>query len=172
MSLRDRRRTRASIGLESLEGRRVLSTASAAVAPIGASLVRGVTYLDLQGATHGTPSSVVGNPDVGTTVNFRGTGTLTGFGPAKLTGSLHGTGFIASSHVEGTITLAGSKGNVTLKVQSPSAGGFTAPGSGNYTYSVLKGTGTFKHGLGSGMIALNLGSKSFTMTFQGTPNNA
>jgi hypothetical protein len=156
MNRQDRRKTRTPIGLEGLEGRQVLST----VAPIN---------LDLQGTVAGVPSSVVGNPDVGTTVDFRGLGNVLGVGAAKLTGSLNGTGFFATSRVEGTITLADSKGSLALRVQGPSVGRFTAPGSGAYSYSIAKGTGAFKHANGSGTVDLILGSRSFTMTFQGKP---
>jgi hypothetical protein len=163
----DRREHRASIGFESLEGRSLLSTASGRVAPPKAA---GISSVDLQGSVQGAPSTVVGNPDVGTTVDFRGSGDVLGVGRAKLSGALHGTGFIASSHVEGAITLANANGSLTLQVQSPSKGGFTAPASGTYTYSVTKGTGAFKRDSGDGTIRLTLGPRSFAMTFQGGPD--
>ncbi len=170
MTRQDRRTKRASIGVESLEGRAVLSTVSAMVLPLKGALTDGISYLDLQGSAHGTPSTVVGNPDVGTTVKFQGLGVVSGLGSVKISGSLHGTGFIAKSHVEGSIMLSNGKGSFTLQLQSPSAGGFTAPKSGSYVFDSTKGTGAFKKDFGNGSVALNLGPRSFTLTFQGKPN--
>jgi hypothetical protein len=167
---RDRRAKRASIGVEALEGRTVLSTVSAMIVPNQGALVRGISYLYLQGTAHGTPSTVVGNPDVGTTLKLNGTSNLTVQGPMKLTGSLHGTGFIASGRVEGTITLSNGKGSFTLQLHSPAVGGFMAPRSGTYDFTFLKGTGAFRHEVGSGTVDLVLGPRAFALNFHGKPN--
>jgi hypothetical protein len=166
MSRQDRRAKRASIGAEPLEGRTVLSTA----APLKGALVHGISYLDLQGSAHGTPSTVVGNPDVGTTVDFHGSGVVSGLGSVKISGSLHGTGFFANTHVEGSITLSNARGDITLQLQSPSVGGFTAPKSGTYDFDSTSGTGAFKKDFGNGTTGLVLKSSSFTLNFDGKPN--
>jgi hypothetical protein len=155
MNRPDRRKKKVAIGLEALESRKVPSAA-----PIN---------LDLVGTVEGTPSSVVGSPDVGTTVDFRGSGNIFGMGQAKVTGSLNGTGFFASSRVEGTLTLATSKGNVALHVEGPTVPRYTSPGPGTYTYTLSKGTGAFKHDTGTGRVVLALGPRSFTMIIQGNP---
>ena len=158
------------LGLEALEGREILSTSAGPIAPIaGDLLARGIASVDLTGTAQGTPSTVVGNPDVGTTVNFRGVAHLQGLGSLQLKGSLHGTGFLASSHVEGLLTLANARGSLLLQVQSPQAGGFTAPDSGVDSFTITRGTGAFQHDFGRGSIALKLGAGSFTMTFLGRP---
>lgn len=160
MNRRDRRRTWAAIGLEGLERREAPSASP------------GLVELGLQGTVAGVPSSVIGNPDVGTTVDLRGLGNVLGVGQVKVSGSLNGTGFFASSRVEGTITLSGSEGSVTLRVEGPVVGRFTSPGSGAYAYSVAKGTGAFKHDAGSGTVDLVLGSRAFTLGFQGATETA
>ena len=170
MNRHDRRSKRASIGVDSLEGRTVLSTVHAMVLPVSTSLVHGVTYLYLQGSAHGSPSTVVGNPDVGTTVKLQGTGLIQGPGSVKVSGSLHGTGFIADSHVDGSIKLSNGKGSVTLQIQSPASGGFTAPASGTYTFSIQNGTGAFARHIGHGTVDLVLGAKTFILNFHGAPN--
>jgi hypothetical protein len=161
---------RASIGVESLEGRSVLSTVHAMVLPVSTALLHGLNYLDLQGSAHGSPSTVVGNPDVGTTVDLQGTGKIQGLGSVKVSGMLHGTGFIASSHVEGPLKLSNGKGSVTLQLVSPAKGGFTAPSSGTYAFSIQQATGAFAHHIGNGTVDLVLGAKSFTLSFHGAPN--
>jgi hypothetical protein len=113
---------------------------------------------------------VVGNPDVGTTDFLKGSGVVSGLGSVKINGSLHGTGFIANGHVEGSITLSNGKGSFTLQLQSPSVGGFTAPKSGTYTFVSSHGTGAFKKDFGNGTVDLVLGSRSFTLRFHGKPN--
>ncbi len=140
------------------------------VVPVSTALLHGLSDLDLQGSAHGSPSTVVGNPDVGTTVKLQGNGLIPGLGSVKVSGSLHGTGFIANSHVEGSLKLSNNKGSITLQLQSPVVGGFTAPASGTYTFSIQQGTGAYARHIGNGTIGLVLGSRSFTLNFHGKPN--
>lgn len=171
MMSQDRRTKRASIGVEFLEGRVVLSTATTGmITPLGGALVHGISYLDLQGSAHGSLTKIVGNPDVGTTVKLQGSGVVSGLGSVHVRGMIHGTGFIANGHVQGSITLSNAKGSFTLQLQSPTSGGFTAPGSGTYTFTSSKGTGAYQHDFGNGTVDLVLGSKSFTLNFHGRPN--
>jgi hypothetical protein len=161
MTRQDRRTKRASLGVESLEGRSMLSTAGARIP------VHLITDLDVQGSAHGSISQVVGDPDVGTTTMLHGAGQVQGLGSVKVAGSLHGTGFFASSHVEGPLTISTSKGSATLQLQGPTTGGFTAPKSGTYQFTIQKGTGSMAHDVGKGTVAVVLGSTSFQLTFQG-----
>ncbi len=170
MNRRDRRTKRSSVGVEPLEGRMLLSTSGAMIVPLKGAPTYRISYLDLQGSAHGTPSTVVGNPDVGTTVDFRGSGVVTGLGALKINGSLNGTGFFANSHVEGRITLSNAKGSFILQLQSPSVGGFTAPRSGTYDFDSTSGTGAYKKDFGNGTVVLVLKSSSFTLDFDGKPN--
>jgi hypothetical protein len=200
MNRQDRRAKRSAMDIELLEGRRVLSTATDAVVPVTlatdvatptsaqgdpilyatsaettvpttASLVRGVSYLYLQGSAHGSTSTVVGNPDVGTTLKLQGKGQVHGLGSVKVSGSLHGTGFIAGSQgITGDLQLSNGKGSVTLHLQGPPVKGFTPPGSGTYSFTIKGGTGAYKHDIGNGSVDLVLGAKSFTLSFHGKPN--
>jgi hypothetical protein len=167
-----RRVRRASIGVESMEGRVVLSTVSAMVLPTQGSLVRGVNYLYLQGSAQGSTNRVVGNPDVGTAVMIHGLAQLSSQGKMQVSGYFHGTGFIANGGLTGTLKLSNGKGSVTLQLQGPSVPGFTAPTSGTYQFTVQKGTGAFSHDIGSGTIDVVLGPRTFMIRFHGKPNNA
>ena len=169
MSRRDRRKTLAPIGLESLEGRRVLSTATGVAHPIVAELITLAPKLVIHGSVHGTVAHPAGIPDTGASANFKGAGKVHGLGSAKVTGTIHGTGFIGTGHVQGTMTLATGKGSVTLQFTGPTVGGNTAPSSGTYSYSVVKGTAAFRHDYGSGTVNLKLGPETFTMTLSSAP---
>jgi hypothetical protein len=164
MKRQDRRTRQSLLGMESLEGRAVPSTAGAHVPG------RGISYLDVQGSAQGPISQVVGNPDVGTTTMLHGRGEVLGLGSVKVSGELHGTGFFASSHVEGPLTISTGTGSMTLQLQGPLVGGFTAPKSGTYQFTIQKATGSLAHDIGSGAVEVALGSTSFKLTFDGKPN--
>jgi hypothetical protein len=172
MGLERRRMKRLGLEIESLEGRVVLSTSShMATAVVPAALVKGVTYLYLQGSGEGTfKHHQVLPADIASTDVFKGTAHLGRLGTVKVSGSLTGTGFIAQGHATGTLTLSNSRGSVTLTLTGPSQGGFLAPGSGTYTFAVKSGTGAFAHAIGTGKVDISLGSNMFRMSFQGDPN--
>jgi hypothetical protein len=153
-----------------MEGRVVLSTVHAMVLPTQGALVHGISYLDLQGSAQGATNRVVGNPDVGTTVKVHGSGQFSGQGKMQVSGDFHGTGFIATGSLSGTLKLSNSKGSVTLQLKGPSAQGFTAPTSGTYQFTIQKGTGAFAHDIGNGTVDVVLGPRSFSLTFHGKPN--
>jgi hypothetical protein len=165
-----RRARRASIGVESMEGRVVLSTVHAMVLPTQGALVRGTSYLDLQGSAQGAANRVVGSPDVGTAVMVHGSGQFPGQGKMEVSGYFHGTGFIATGSLNGTLKLSNAKGSVTLQLQGPATPGFTAPTSGTYQFSIQKGTGALAHDFGSGSVDVVLGPRSFSLNFHGKPN--
>lgn len=172
MNRTERRVRRASIGVEAMEGRVVLSTVHAMVLPTQGSLVRGVRDLDLQGSAQGAANRVFGNPDVGTAVVVHGSGQFSGQGKMQVIGSFHGTGFLAIGNLDGTLRLSNGKGSVTLQLRGPAAPRFTAPTSGTYQFSIQKGTGAFAHDIGSGSVDVVLRARSFNLTFHGRPNNA
>ena len=118
--------------LEPLEGRAVPSVAHPAAHVTPAALVRGTHYLVLNGTAHGQVQQEMSNPDIGATLDIQGQGTLTRLGAVQLSGSLHGTGFIASGYASGTITLTNSHGSVSLQLHGPTQPGFTLPVSGTY----------------------------------------
>jgi hypothetical protein len=157
--------------VEPLEGRALLSTADPGAVVVPTALVRGVEYLFLNGSAHGTVQHKHGNPDTGAIVELHGSGRLTPLGKlSHLSGTLVGTGFIQEGHAGGTILLSNARGSVTLSLVGPLQGGFTAPSSGTYHFTVAKGTGAYAHDVGTGTVDLTLGAQSFTMTFHGEPN--
>jgi murein DD-endopeptidase MepM/ murein hydrolase activator NlpD len=171
MSIERRRTKRHALSLESLEGRVVLSTSHVAGAMVPTALVKGVTYLYLQGAGQGTFKHHQFLPaDIPSTDVFKGTARFSPLGAVKVSASLTGTGFITQGHATGTLTFSNARGSVTLALTGPSEGGFLAPGSGTYIFAVKSGTGAFAHAIGTGKVVIALGSNSFNMSFQGDPN--
>jgi hypothetical protein len=168
----DRRRTK---GLEPsyewLEGRVVLSHSHVAGALVPAALVKGKTYLFLNGSGQGTFSQSPSRPaDLGVTDVFKGGAVVNQMGTVRLAGSLTGTGFIAQGQATGALTLANGRGSVTLTLSGPPQGGFQPPKSGTYTFAIASGTGAFAGAVGTGKVDLMLGGGTFTMNFRGDPN--
>ena len=171
MSNERRRAQRLEPSCESLEGRVVLSASHVAGAAVPAALVKGVTYLFLNGSGHGSfsqPQAPI--PDVGVTDVFKGKAFLKQLGAVTLTGSLTGTGFIAQGHATGTLALKNARGSVTLTLTGAPEGGFQPPQSGTYTFAVTSGTGAYARTVGTGRVDLALNSGAFTMAFHGDPN--
>jgi hypothetical protein len=169
MSQRDKRQT--GLRVEPLEGRALLSTTAGAVV-MPTSLVQGVTYLFVNGHAHGTVQRQPRLPDVGAGIGLKGLAVLNGLGKVSVSGTLHGTGFIAQGHAAATITLANSKGTVILDLTGPSQGSFTSAPSGKYTFAVEGGTGHYAHVVGHGTVDLTYNAKSFSLAFHGGVNNA
>jgi hypothetical protein len=156
--------------LESLEGRTVPSAAIPGAAVTPAALVHGAKYLFLHGTAHGKTHQTMLNPDVGVALALHGHGIVSPLGAVAVSGTLHGTGFIATGTPEGTITLSNARGSVTLKLVGPSEPGFTPPPSGTYQFSMVKGMGAYAKDLADGTIDLTLTGDTFSMTFHGAPN--
>lgn len=173
MSIERRRTNRLALSIESLEGRLVLSTSSyVAGVAVPAALVKGVTYLYLQGSGRGTfTQHQAPLPDLPASDTIKGMAHFSRLGTVKVSGSLVGTGFIAQGNGAGTLTLSNVRGSVTLALFGPPQGGFTSPGSGPYTFIVKSGTGAFAHTVGTGNVDIALGSNSFRMSFHGEPNS-
>ena len=172
MSIERRRTKRLAPSLDSLEGRVVLSTSSyVAGAAVPAALVKGGTYLYLQGSGQGTFKHHQFLPaDIPSTDALKGTAHFSRLGTVKMSGSLTGTGFITQGNATGTVTLSNARGSVTLALTGLSQGGFLAPGSGTYTFAVKSGTGSFAHAIGTGKVDIALGSNTFNMSFHSDPN--
>ena len=171
MSIERRRAKRLAPSIESLEGRVVLSTSYVAGAAIPTALVKGGTYLYLQGSAQGTfTHHQAPVADLPSTDAIKGPAHFRRLGTFKVSGSLIGTGFIAQGNATGTVTLSNARGSVTLALLGPPQGGFLAPGSGTYTFAVKSGTGAFAHAIGTGQIDIALGSNIFEMSFQSAPN--
>jgi len=185
MDSRDQRNRRAGIGVERLEGRVALSTVTHVLPPVPETgigvvvrpssglLIRGVGYLYLNGPGSGTATPEVSRiPDVGSSVVLKGSANLTNLGAVSVKGTLTGTGFTAQGHFGGTIVLSNAKGSVTLDLVGPKAPGFHAPSSGEYHFTIEKGTGAYAKDVGRGTIEVTLGAHSFSLVFKGAPNNA
>jgi hypothetical protein len=171
MGAEGRRARRPELSCEPLEGRVVLSTSHVAGAAVPAALVKGVTYLFLNGSGQGSfsqPQAPI--PDVGVTDVFKGKAFLKQLGAVTLTGSLTGTGFIAQGHATGTFILKNARGSITLAVTGPTEGGFHAPESATYAFAVTSGSGAYARTVGTGRVDLVLGSGTFTAAFHGDPN--
>jgi hypothetical protein len=82
----------------------------------------------LSGKVHGTMTVVAGaNPDAGKQFAIAASGTVGPLGHVEVSGSAHGTGFIAQGRESLTVTLHGSSGSVTVTAQSRLVRGFTSP---------------------------------------------
>jgi hypothetical protein len=158
------RRKQSSLRVEPLEGRALLSAAplQASVAP--ASLVRGFSYLFVNGTAHGTVDAVPTIADAGTGVKLHGSANLSGIGKASLSGTLSGTGFIMQGNASGTITLTNHQGSVIFRLTGPSQRGFSAAPSGPYGFYVAGGTGRYAHTVGHGTVDVSYNSHSFSLT--------
>ena len=176
MERKTRRARRARFELETLEGRRLMSAGlgpgikNVPRAVVPAALVKGFTYLSLNGSGQGTFSPQRPLPDVGVADVFNGRAHLSRLGIVKTTGSLSGTGFILQGHATGKLTLRNARGSVTLTLTGPPEGGFQAPASGTYTFAVKSGTGAYARAVGTGRVDLVLGSDTFEITFHGGLN--
>jgi hypothetical protein len=171
MNSNRRRKKRPVLKVESLEDRIVPSTSHVMGIVVPPALVKGTRYLFLHGSARGTFNSTGFPPaDLPVTDKLEGRARLAHLGAFNVSGSLTGTGFITHGNATGLITLSNARGSLTLALKGPSSGGFLAPESGTYTFSVEKWTGAYAHAFGTGRIDLVLGSDTFKMTFHGDPN--
>lgn len=161
---------RTKLTLEPLEGRVVPSTTVPNPGVTTTALIQGAGYLFLNGTAHGTVRHTPGNPDAGSVVTFHGQGQITPLGTVRVSGSLHGTGFIQSGTAGGTIQLSNNRGTVTLNLQGPSQPGFTPAPSGTYQFSLVKGTGAYAKDLADGTVDVSLSGNAISLTFHGLPN--
>lgn len=82
----------------------------------------------LVGSFHGT-ITVTGpyNPDVGKQFTIAGSGTVNPLGHVEVTGTAHGTGFVAHGRESLQLRLDASRGSVTVTAQSGLVAGFSSP---------------------------------------------
>jgi hypothetical protein len=121
--------------------------------------------IDLAGKAKGLYTSTQGVPDTGTHYQLTASGTITPIGSAVVSGSFQTPGFIRGGVATGTLTLAGKRGTLTLKLTEagpiPSGNAATAtPSNGpiillnNFAYQITGGTGQYAHAQGSGTVAI------------------
>jgi hypothetical protein len=111
----------------------------------------------LAGTITGTYTVGHGLPDLGTTYQLTGAGTLGLLGGVTASGSLQAIGFIMQGRATGTLTLANAQGTLTLHLEGPVQAGFAAlPQLFHFTFG--GGTGTYQHLTGGGTLTLKLNS--------------
>ncbi|HZL33904.1 MAG TPA: hypothetical protein VFC78_01260 [Tepidisphaeraceae bacterium] len=115
----------------------------------------GQTGTSLAGTIAGTYRSTVGNPDVGKTYSFSGSGTAGDLGGVSLKGSVHLPGFILHGRASGTLTLRNARGSLTVRLLGPVEAGFGAFPS-TLSYVIIGGTGAYAGDTGSGSIDVTL----------------
>ena len=157
---------------ESLEPRAV-PTVSAFVGPIATPEVGSPFIGPIQGTVAGHYVDTTAGST--TTVKLTGTGSPSPLGAVTLTGSVTDTEGDAS----GTMTLASSKGSVTLSLTPYVTGPVRAvdsPGSAavpeTYVYTVTSATGSYSGITGRGLVSLGsvaAGSGSDTISFTSIP---
>ena len=163
--------------VETLEGKALLSAAPIPGVGTASAVVAG-HHVALQGKITGTITKVPSNPDAGQLYDLGGKGTVLPLGTAHLgKGSqLRATGFIAHGRSEGTLTLVGKGGSVTLKLVGPLQPGFSKLPT-EYTFTIVGGTGKYRGATGTGSAELVAGafhgaahhaSASFTLTLHPT----
>jgi len=128
-----------------------LPPVAAALAPAPSAAVH-----ILDGHGHGTYTSDLAIPDVGTTYHFTGTADLAGMGRVTVSGSVTSVGFIQSGRAHGFLTFSNAKGSVTLEIFGPPQAGFAAlPERFNFNV-VGRRTGEFAHLSAKGTLKLAL----------------
>lgn len=76
------------------------------------------------------------------TTTLNGTTALDGYGPVKVTGTLHSVGFVFVGRATGRITLSNATGSVTLDLEGPDQAGMS-PLPTVWAFKVASHTGTF-----------------------------
>jgi hypothetical protein len=147
-----KRTRRSPPGVESLEGRMLLSAVRAPVASAPAIVAATVSghRLVLDGMLQGTWSGTSAKSDSGGSETLQGGGSAQPLGPVQATGALHSSGL----RTTGSFTLSAAQGSVTLRLAGPMnlPGSSSPPASMRYT--VLKGTGKYARATGAGTALL------------------
>ena len=147
--------------VEEMEARLVPSAASPHYPGLGAALVAHAATLApaLGGTVTGTYTATA-KPDLGTTYDLTGSGTLNLLGQVTAQGTLQSLGFIASGHAGGTVTITAGKDTITLQLTGHRQKGF-APLPKHFTYKVTGASGQFASLKGQhGTADLTLGAVS------------
>jgi hypothetical protein len=93
--------------------------------------------------------------DAGVSDTLTGSGPVGPLGQASVTGTVQGVGFIRSGRAGGTLTLAGPRGAVTLRLRGPVQPAFS-PLPPSFAFTVTGGTGAYKGATGHGTATLSL----------------
>jgi hypothetical protein len=108
----------------------------------------------LSGSISGTLTQTIGMPDVGFHFTLHGTGKLSILGQVAATGNMHGVGFVAAGHAQGTLVLTNAHGTLTLHLDGTLQHGFSHLPN-HFYFNVVKGTGSYAHVMASGTIELH-----------------
>ena len=74
---------------------------------------------------------------------------------ASLAGFLHGVGFIVNGHAGGELTLRNGRGSITVDLEGSEQPGFS-PLPQDFVFSVVGGTGAYRHADGVGFVDIAL----------------
>ncbi len=113
-----------------------------------------IKLIKLDATFRGHYHSHVGIPDTGAVFDLRGSGHVQGFGHAFVTGNIHGIGFIADGHAEGTLFLSGVKGTLTLTLTGATQHDGPKGLPDVFTFKVTGGTGASSNDSDNGIATL------------------
>jgi hypothetical protein len=160
-----RRPRRLGPAVESLEGRVVLSTLAHPASVQAAALVRGLSYLFLNGTVQGTYRETVRGMDAPITDHLHGSGSPTPLGRSLVVGQLTGVG-----QAKGEVRLTNARGSITLFLHGPIQGDLGGPDSGTYEFHTARGAEAYARVFGSGSVDVVIDGSTFSLTFHGRPN--
>jgi hypothetical protein len=144
--------------VEPLDARNLPSAglhAAAATLPVITSTMNSSHAVLLAGSTSGTYSTPIVNPDVGGKTVLSGNGAIGLMGNVSVSGEVHATGFVATGHAHGTVTLSNALGSLTVRLWGPSEKGF-GPLPNTFLYKIVGGTGQYADLTGVGHTDLRL----------------
>jgi hypothetical protein len=160
---------RRRLQVEELEPRTLLATgpllfASAAAASVAPAHRHPAPAL--AGAIHGKITARPVTSGAGAAFALTGSGMVGGLGKVTLSGSVHAAGALLPGGMGGRLVLANGRGALTLRVEGTPPGG-VASLPDQFEFSVVRGTGAYRHLTGAGTIDLRLGSAAqFALTIQ------
>lgn len=162
--MRKGRRFRPAV--DSLEDRLALSSGVADVVRPGdhqgqfgdlgtAAANASATTISLAGMARGTYTSRQNAADTGTTFAGSAKGKVTPLGQVTVTGSFHTPGLIKNGKIQGSLTLHGQRGTLTLSAAGPAAGQSSSR-TFRLTYTITAGTGLFHNAKGTGVVVITV----------------
>ena len=147
---------RPPLELERLDARILPSATPLPIPSLPAAAVAPSTAIHiLDGHGHGTYTADRIISDAGPEYRLTGTADLAGMGHVRVTGLLHGVGFMAHGRAGGTLTFSNGEGSVTVQLTGPEQPGFSALPQ-RWDYKVVAHTGAFAHLSTSGTLRLVL----------------
>lgn len=121
------------------------------------------TRLHLSGIAHGTAIALPTNADVGAEYSIRANGRLD-IGRTTISGSVHGTGFIAVGHCGGSLELRTEAGTLRLALRSLNAvKGFTMCTA--YSWVATAASGRYAGRRGSGAVRIITSANRVSISF-------